>query len=80
MTLALGAYLRRAVAVSRRDVLVALGGFAAVRALVLLSLTAGADGIGRSSYEVLTKWDAQWYAGIAEHGYGFVRTMPDGRG
>ncbi len=79
MTLALGAYLRRAVAVSRRDVLVALGGFAAVRALVLLSLTASADRIGRSSYEVLTKWDAQWYAGIAEHGYGFVRTMPDGR-
>ena len=79
MTLALGAYLRRAVAVSRRDVLVALAGFAAVRPFVLLCLTAGADRVGRSSYTVLTKWDAQWYAGIAEHGYGFVRTMPDGR-
>ncbi len=79
MTLALGEYLRRAVAVSRRDVVVAVGGFAVVRAFVLLCLTAGGERIGRSSYSVLTKWDAQWYAGIAEHGYGFVRTMPDGR-
>jgi hypothetical protein len=79
VTLAVGAYLRRAVAVSRRQMLVALVGFAAVRAFVLLCLTAGADQVGRGSYAVLTKWDAQWYAGIAEHGYGFVRTMPDGR-
>jgi hypothetical protein len=79
VTLAFGAYLRRAVAVSRRDVVVALGGFAVVRAFVLLCLTAGGERVGRSSYSVLTKWDAQWYAGIAEHGYGFVRTMPDGR-
>ena len=24
-------------------------------------------------------WVAQWYAGIAEHGYGYTRTHPDGR-
>ena len=40
MTLALGAYLRRSVDVSaRRDLIVALGGFIAVRAFVLLCLT-----------------------------------------
>ena len=28
---------------------------------------------------MLTKWDAQWYGGIAGNGYGFVRTTADGR-
>lgn len=79
MTLALGAYLRRAVHASHRDVLLALGGFLAVRAFVLLCLAVGADHLGRSAYGVLTKWDAQWYAGIARNGYGFVRVTADGR-
>jgi len=79
VTLALGAYLRRAADASGRDVAVAVGGFVAVRAFVFLCLVIGADHVGRSAYGVLTKWDAQWYGGIASNGYGFVRTTADGR-
>ena len=79
VTLAPGAYLRRAVEASRRDVVLALGAFVAVRAVVLVFLVVGADRDGRSAYGVLTKWDAQWYAGIASNGYGFVRTTAGGQ-
>lgn len=78
MTLALGTYLRRAVGATGRDRAIALGAFVAVRGFVLLCLF-GADRAGRGAYGVLTKWDAQWYGGIADHGYGFVRTTADGR-
>jgi hypothetical protein len=31
---------------------------------------------GRGPHRILTAWDAQWYAGIAEHGYGYTgRTL-----
>jgi Dolichyl-phosphate-mannose-protein mannosyltransferase len=33
---------------------------------------------GRDAFHRLVSWDAQWYRGIAEHGYGFVRAH-DGR-
>ena len=79
MTLAFGAYLRRAVDASHRDVALALGGFIAVRTFVLLCLVIGADRAGKGAFGVLTKWDAQWYGGIAGNGYGFVRTTADGR-
>ncbi len=33
----------------------------------------------RHAHHLLTSWDAQWYAGIARDGYGFVRVHDDGR-
>ena len=32
-----------------------------------------------SAYHALTRWDAKWYARIAEDGYGHVGIAPDGR-
>lgn len=34
---------------------------------------------GTDAHRRLESWDAQWYAGIAAQGYGFVRLQPDGR-
>lgn len=59
--------------------LVAVAAFVAVRLLVLLTLFVAADREGQSAYRLLTKWDAQWYAAIADDGYGFVRVHEDGR-
>jgi hypothetical protein len=53
--------------------------FLAVRALVALTVIVVADAQGRSALRLFTKWDAQWYAAIAENGYGFVRQHEDGR-
>lgn len=59
--------------------MLAVGGFVAVRALGLLVLFVVAHQQGRSGYRLLTSWDAQWYARIAEDGYGFSLRHPDGR-
>jgi hypothetical protein len=59
--------------------LMAIGGFVAVRSLVMGWLCLVADHAHRSGWDVLTKWDAQWYAGIAAHGYGVVRAGAEGR-
>lgn len=56
----------------------ALGGALLVRAFGLGILLGAAALVGRSGYAILVKWDAQWYAGIAEHGYGLVKHH-DGR-
>ncbi|MFZ5845860.1 MAG: hypothetical protein ACOYX5_00585, partial [Actinomycetota bacterium] len=64
---------------SIRPPLVVVGAFVGVRVLVLIALFAAAGHQGRSGYRVLTKWDAQWYRGIAEDGYGLVRLHEDGR-
>lgn len=64
---------------SIRPALVAVGAFVGVRVLVLIALFAAAGHQGRSGYRVLTRWDAQWYRGIAEDGYGRVRLHEDGR-
>lgn len=53
--------------------------FLAVRALVALTVSVVADAQGRSALRLYTKWDAQWYVGIAQNGYGFVRQHQDGR-
>lgn len=53
--------------------------YAAIRLAVILAFTAVALGAGRSPISVLSKWDSQWYAGIADNGYGYVRQHPDGR-
>jgi hypothetical protein len=63
----------------RRAVLLALGAFLLVRALVVTSVDVAAGAQNRSLLRLLTKWDGQWYAGISEHGYGVVRQHPDGR-
>lgn len=57
----------------------ALASYAGVRLLGLLALATGAALTGASAHERLTRWDAQWYASIARHGYGLTRTVPDGR-
>jgi hypothetical protein len=46
--------------------------------LALLVLVTAAAASGRSASARLVRWDGQWYAGIAAHGYGFVR-MDAGR-
>lgn len=51
----------------------------AVRALAALTVHAVAEIQDRSAVRPFFKWDAQWYAGIAENGYGFVREHEDGR-
>lgn len=45
--------------------------------LAVLQVFAAAG--GSDARRRLESWDAQWYAGIAAHGYGFVRLHPDGR-
>jgi|SRR4051794_7029991 len=63
----------------RQAAVLAIALFLAVRALVALTVSVVADAQGRSALRLYTKWDAQWYAGIAENGYGFVRQHEDGR-
>jgi hypothetical protein len=45
-----------------------------VAVLQVFAAASGSDAVRR-----LESWDAQWYAGVAAHGYGFVRLHPDGR-
>ncbi|MET8506072.1 hypothetical protein ABZV60_15625 [Streptomyces sp. NPDC004787] len=57
----------------------ALGGYAATRvlglaALLIVAAATGKDGMHRMS----GRWDAVWYARIAEHGYGHQVTLPNG--
>ena len=63
----------------RQAAVLAISLFLAVRALVALTVGVVADAQGRSALRLYTKWDAQWYVGIAENGYGFVRQHEDGR-
>jgi hypothetical protein len=57
----------------------ALGLYVAVRVIVLGVLVLAARVADRDVLRVLTGWDAGWYAGIAEKGYGTVVHHPDGR-
>ena len=59
--------------------LLAVSLFMLVRGLVLAVVVLVANSEGRSGLRLLVKWDAQWYAGIARNGYGFVRLHEDGR-
>ncbi|MFJ3432416.1 hypothetical protein ACIPMU_02480 [Streptomyces cyaneofuscatus] len=57
----------------------ALAVYAAVRALGLLGLWAAAQASGRDPLARLTgRWDSVWYQRIAENGYGYTVTLPDG--
>ena len=66
-------------ALTASPVALALSAFVAVRLVALGTLVALAGRRGESGYRVLVKWDAQWYRGIAENGYGFTRLHEDGR-
>ncbi|MFE6458760.1 mannosyltransferase family protein [Streptomyces cinereoruber] len=62
-----------------RPLLLALGGYAATRAigLAVLAIAAAAtseDGLHR----LKGRWDSVWYVRIAEHGYGYETTLPNG--
>lgn len=57
----------------------ALAAYVVIRILGLLALWAFAAASGRSAHNRLVAWDSQWYRGIAENGYGFVRLHQDGR-
>ncbi|MGY0487454.1 hypothetical protein [Streptomyces sp. WG-D5] len=53
--------------------------YAAVRALGLLVLTVWSAANGKSAHTLLSaRWDSLWYTRIAEHGYGWSVTLPDG--
>ncbi|WP_055695388.1 glycosyltransferase family 39 protein [Streptomyces prasinopilosus] len=57
----------------------ALLGYAAVRALGLLVLALWSEARGKSAYTLLTaRWDALWYTGIAESGYGYEVRLANG--
>ncbi len=53
--------------------------YAAVRALGLAVLAVWCLGTGKSPHTLLTaRWDSLWYTRVAEHGYGWQTTLPDG--
>lgn len=57
----------------------ALAVYAAVRALGLLVLWAAAQASGKDPLARLSgRWDSVWYQRIAENGYGYSVTLPDG--
>lgn len=57
----------------------ALLGYAAVRALGLAVLFLWSEARGKSAYTLLTaRWDALWYARVAERGYGYEVRLPGG--
>ncbi|SNX57365.1 dolichyl-phosphate-mannose-protein mannosyltransferase [Streptomyces sp. TLI_55] len=57
----------------------ALFGYAAVRALGLLTLALWSAARDKSAYTLLTaRWDALWYTRVAELGYGYEVRLPNG--
>jgi hypothetical protein len=57
----------------------ALLGYAAVRTVGLLVLVWWSTAHGKDAYTLLTaRWDALWYAGVAERGYGHEVRLPNG--
>ncbi|WP_206320215.1 hypothetical protein [Streptomyces zingiberis] len=74
-----GPPLRERVEAAAREAAPALLAYAAVRLTGLLVLTVAAAAGGRDVPEVLSRrWDAVWYARIAEHGYGYTVLTPGG--
>ncbi|MFJ6404415.1 hypothetical protein ACIQK9_02695 [Streptomyces hydrogenans] len=63
----------------RSPLLLALGGYAVTRVLGLAVLAAAAAATGKDGLHRLSgRWDSVWYARIAEHGYGYRVTLPNG--
>ncbi|MFE2013969.1 glycosyltransferase family 39 protein [Streptomyces sp. NPDC059491] len=69
----------RPVSVSRTPLSAALGGYVATRliGLVVLAIAAAASGED-GLHRLKGRWDAVWYVRIAEHGYGYEVTLPNG--
>jgi hypothetical protein len=61
------------------DLLFALAAHVAIRLLGVAVLVI--FGLARKipAHDRLVGWDSGWYRGIAAHGYGFTRVLPDGR-
>ncbi|MEU7294105.1 glycosyltransferase family 39 protein [Streptomyces exfoliatus] len=62
-----------------RSTLLALGGYAVTRligiaVLAIAAAVTGEDGLHR----LKGRWDSVWYVRIAEHGYGYEVTLPNG--
>lgn len=54
--------------------------FASIKAVGLVVLTFWSHTQEKSALHLLSRrWDSLWYARVAEHGYGFTLTAPDGR-
>ncbi|MFJ7490448.1 hypothetical protein ACIQZB_04195 [Streptomyces sp. NPDC097727] len=57
----------------------ALGAYAAVRLIGLVVLAAAASHADKSAFHLLgERWDSVWYQRIAENGYGWTVTLPNG--
>ncbi|WP_406351104.1 glycosyltransferase family 39 protein [Streptomyces sp. NBC_00658] len=57
----------------------ALLGYAAVRALGLITLAVWSAANGKSAHTLLTaRWDSLWYTRVAELGYGYEVRLPNG--
>ncbi len=64
---------------TRQDLAVVLGVHVAARLVTLVALLVAGLLVDRPGLRALERWDANWYRRIAEHGYGHVHTVPDGR-
>lgn len=54
--------------------------YASIKAVGLVALALWSHAQGKSALQLLSRrWDSLWYARVAEHGYGFTLTAPDGR-
>ncbi|MER8033473.1 hypothetical protein [Streptomyces hydrogenans] len=63
----------------RSPLLLALGGYAVTRVLGLAVLAVAAAATGKDGLHRLSgRWDSVWYVRIAEHGYGYQVTLPNG--
>ncbi|MFJ6431106.1 hypothetical protein [Streptomyces sp. NPDC091416] len=57
----------------------ALGAYAAVRMVGLVVFWAAASAAGKDAPHLLSeRWDSVWYQRVAENGYGYTVTLPDG--
>ncbi|MGW0032564.1 hypothetical protein ACWDXD_22380 [Streptomyces sp. NPDC003314] len=62
-----------------RPLLLALGGYAATRVVGLVVLAVAAAATGEDGpHRLKGRWDSVWYVRIAEHGYGYEVTLPNG--
>ncbi|MEU7008016.1 hypothetical protein [Streptomyces sp. NPDC046332] len=64
---------------SRDSPALALGGYAATRVIGLAILALAAAATGKDGLHRLSgRWDSVWYVRIAENGYGYEVTLPNG--
>ncbi|MFJ7956631.1 hypothetical protein ACIQ62_10095 [Streptomyces sp. NPDC096319] len=62
-----------------RATLAAVGGYAATRLVGLVVLAVAAAASGEDGLHRLKgRWDSVWYVRVAEHGYGYQVTLPNG--